>query len=499
MSFYRERFGHREGEFPVCEDVAARSIALPFFPEMTQSQVEQVADALAAVLEPCLDSGPWRQGLASSGLQRERRQARWLGAFGFAAMLACPVVLFHDVVAVLAEQPQWSELQYLTGWTPWVLLAGGLLFLLPVAWSAGMNPESRLFPRARAAYAGWGVTLYLLGFLLAWQVARIQGVGAELALRGPHGPLLRTAGPGLPGARHARWASTGGCGRTTSRSRAPTPGCSPRRAIIAEADRDALHAALEPVEVELAEDRFPFADDDVDIHMAIERRVTELAGPVGGKIHTARSRNDQVATDVAMFVRDERARRRSTASTDAHARARRRRPRQHLDWPLPGYTHLQRGQPVYLVAPPARLRLDARARPRAAALRLRAGRPPAARRRRAGGRELRHRPRRGRRASSASRRVMPNSIDAVSNRDFVLDFLAAAATCLTHLSRLGSELVLWSTRRVRLRRAARRVDERLVDHAAEEEPRRGRAAARQGAARVVGPRRGSTACCTRSR
>ena len=74
--------------------------------------------------------------------------------------------------------------------------------------------------------------------------------------------------------------------------------------IISEADRDELHAALLAVEIELAEERFPFRDDDVDIHMAIERRVTELAGAVGGKIHTARSRNDQVATDVAMFVRD---------------------------------------------------------------------------------------------------------------------------------------------------------------------------------------------------
>jgi hypothetical protein len=85
-----------------------------------------------------------------------------------------PLVLFHRVIAILAEQPK-PSLQYATGWMPWALLAAGLLFLLPVAWSAGMNPESRWFPRARAAYAGWGITLYLLGFLLAWQVARIQG------------------------------------------------------------------------------------------------------------------------------------------------------------------------------------------------------------------------------------------------------------------------------------------------------------------------------------
>src|ERR1700749_4888595 len=73
--------------------------------------------------------------------------------------------------------------------------------------------------------------------------------------------------------------------------------------IISAEERDELHRALVQVEHELADGEFPFADGDEDIHMAIERRVTELAGRVGGKLHTARSRNDQVATDVAMFVR----------------------------------------------------------------------------------------------------------------------------------------------------------------------------------------------------
>ena len=113
-------------------------------------------------------------GARQARIERERRQARWLGAWAFLAAAAAPVALFHDVVAVLAEQPK-LELQYLTGWTPWFLLAGGLAFLLPVAWSAGMDPESRWFPRARGAYTGWGVTLYLLGFTLAWQVEKIQG------------------------------------------------------------------------------------------------------------------------------------------------------------------------------------------------------------------------------------------------------------------------------------------------------------------------------------
>ena len=112
-------------------------------------------------------------GARQQRLEAGRRQARWLGAFGFAVALCAPVVLFRGVVATLAKDPE-PDLQYLSGWTPWILLCSGLLFLLPVAWSAGMDPESRWFPRARVAYTGWGVTLYLLGFTLAWQVEKIQ-------------------------------------------------------------------------------------------------------------------------------------------------------------------------------------------------------------------------------------------------------------------------------------------------------------------------------------
>src|SRR5579859_6299474 len=73
--------------------------------------------------------------------------------------------------------------------------------------------------------------------------------------------------------------------------------------IITADERDELRRALDQVERELTDGEFPFAEGDEDIHMAIERRVTELAGRVGGKLHTARSRNDQVATDMALFVR----------------------------------------------------------------------------------------------------------------------------------------------------------------------------------------------------
>src|SRR4051794_6648136 len=72
--------------------------------------------------------------------------------------------------------------------------------------------------------------------------------------------------------------------------------------IISERDRDELLNGLERVNDELERGEFPFQEDDEDIHMAIERRLTEIAGPVGGRLHTARSRNDQVATDMAMFT-----------------------------------------------------------------------------------------------------------------------------------------------------------------------------------------------------
>src|SRR6478609_8779889 len=97
---------------------------------------------------------------------------------------------------------------------------------------------------------------------------------------------------------------------------------------------------------ELEDRRFDVKDDDEDIHMAVERRLTEIVGPVGGKLHTARSRNDQVATDVALFVHERAhvARRMICELMGLLAK----RAEEHIDWPMPGYTHLQRAQPVYL-------------------------------------------------------------------------------------------------------------------------------------------------------
>jgi argininosuccinate lyase len=212
--------------------------------------------------------------------------------------------------------------------------------------------------------------------------------------------------------------------------------------IIAAEDRDALLAGLDAVALELREERFPFEPEDEDIHMAIERRLSEIAGPVGGRLHTARSRNDQVVTDLAMYTR-ERAAEARTAITGVMgvllARA-----HEHLDWPLPGYTHLQRAQPVYLGHHLlAYFWMLARDRSRFAFAEREAGRLPLGAGALAGvnfdtdrrlvAREL------------GFEEVVANSIDAVSGRDFILDYLSAAATCSTHLSRLGAELVLWSS------------------------------------------------------
>ena len=176
--------------------------------------------------------------------------------------------------------------------------------------------------------------------------------------------------------------------------------------------------------------------------MAIERRLTELVGPVGGKLHTARSRNDQVATDVALFVRDHADRARDGLRELMAVLV--ELAERHIDWPMPGYTHLQRAQPVYLshhllayfwmfdrdlarfghcYDATADLPLGAGA---LAGVNWNTSRATVAR-------EL------------GFDGVCENSLDAVSNRDFVLDYLHAASVCAMHLSRLGAEIVLWSS------------------------------------------------------
>jgi len=214
------------------------------------------------------------------------------------------------------------------------------------------------------------------------------------------------------------------------------------RGIVTGEDRALLLEGLDRVEAELQAGEFAFHPDDEDIHMAIERRLIELVGPVGGRLHTARSRNDQVVTDLALYTRE-----RTQAALAALERLMESvlgRAQEHADWPMPGYTHLQRAQPVYLGHHLlAYFWMFARDRRRFAFARREAGRLPLGAGALAGvnfdtDRELLAR-------ELGFDEVAPNSIDAVSGRDFVLDYLNAAATCATHLSRLGAELVLWSS------------------------------------------------------
>ena len=214
------------------------------------------------------------------------------------------------------------------------------------------------------------------------------------------------------------------------------------REIISVEDRDALHAGLEQVRSELADGAFPFTGADEDIHMAVERRLTEIVGPVGGRLHTARSRNDQVATDVAMFVRAHAHEARRRAGVLATALA--DQAEAHLDWAMPGYTHLQRAQPIYLSHHLlAYVWMLVRDRERFAAVVAACGRLPLGAGALAGVNFDTDRRSVARALGFVG--VAENSVDAVSNRDFVLDYLAAAATCATHLSRLGAEIVLWSS------------------------------------------------------
>lgn len=212
--------------------------------------------------------------------------------------------------------------------------------------------------------------------------------------------------------------------------------------IISTDDRNQLIDGLEKVGAELESDDFPFNSEDEDIHMAIERRVTELVGSVGGKLHTARSRNDQVATDMAMCVRAHSAK--AMEKTAALMRTLIELAEQHIDWVLPGYTHLQRAQPIYLshhlLAYFWMLKRDWS---RFSYARTQANRLPLGSGALAG---VNFKTDRAQLAAELGfDSTTPNSVDSVSNRDFVLDYLAAASTCATHLSRLGSELVIWSS------------------------------------------------------
>ncbi|MGP8007596.1 MAG: argininosuccinate lyase [Acidimicrobiales bacterium] len=215
-----------------------------------------------------------------------------------------------------------------------------------------------------------------------------------------------------------------------------------RAGILTDEEGEQVLGALDQVEQELDDGSFEFAPDDEDIHTAVERRVTELAGDAGAKLHTGRSRNDQIATDLRLFAK--RALRDVAGDVLVLQEVLLDRARQSDGVYLPGYTHLQRAQPVllahHLLAHGWALARDV---DRLLATVVRLDVSPLG-------------------AGALAGSSLPldpdgvaddlgfgsrfeNSLDAVSDRDFVVEALFDLALLGVHLSRIGEELVLWST------------------------------------------------------
>ncbi len=215
-----------------------------------------------------------------------------------------------------------------------------------------------------------------------------------------------------------------------------------RAGVLSHRETVSILGGLEQVRAELDAGRFPFAQEDEDIHMAIERRLTELIGPVGGMLHTGRSRNDQVALDIRLYLRDaigslvEEVRRFQVVLVE-QARA-------HLDVVMPGYTHLQQAQPVlfahHLLAYVEMLERD---KGRLHDARTRLNVMPLGSGALAGTNYPVDRAYIAKILGFPT--VTDNSLDAVSDRDFAIEVLAALSILIMHLSRLSEELILWSS------------------------------------------------------
>lgn len=215
-----------------------------------------------------------------------------------------------------------------------------------------------------------------------------------------------------------------------------------RAGLLKASELRAIVGGLERIENEIADGRFKFDIADEDIHLAVERRLIALIGEPGRKLHTGRSRNDQVALDMRLYLRDEIA---AMIALVAGLRAVLiRLARRHVATIMPGYTHLQRAQPVtlahHLLAYVEMLGRDRerfeQCAARTAIMPLGAGA--------LAGTTLRLDRRMVARALGF-RAITANSMDAVSDRDFVIDFLSAAALTQVHLSRMSEEIILWTS------------------------------------------------------
>jgi argininosuccinate lyase len=212
--------------------------------------------------------------------------------------------------------------------------------------------------------------------------------------------------------------------------------------IITDLEADTLIQGLETIRQEIDENRFEFIDQLEDIHMHIESRLIEIAGPVAQKLHTARSRNDQVAVDTRLYLRD--ATRQMIHRLYRFQRVIIALARKHLDTVLPGYTHLQRAQPVLLSHHlMAYFEMILRDIGRFKDCLKRINVMPLGSAALAGTTYPIDRSYTAQLLGFEA--ISANSIDAVSDRDFIIEFLAAAALCMVHFSRLSEELILWST------------------------------------------------------
>jgi argininosuccinate lyase len=215
-----------------------------------------------------------------------------------------------------------------------------------------------------------------------------------------------------------------------------------KQGIIAAEDAKAIAQGLETILSDIEAGRFTFKRALEDIHMNVEGRLAELIGPTAGRLHTARSRNDQVATDFRLWVRD------TVDALDAALlnlqRTLAEKALVHAGTVMPGFTHLQTAQPVtfghHLLA---YVEMIARDRSRFSDARTRLNESPLGAAALAGtsfdlDREMTA-------TALGFDRPMANSLDAVSDRDFVMEALAAASICAVHLSRFAEEIVIWTS------------------------------------------------------
>ncbi len=219
-----------------------------------------------------------------------------------------------------------------------------------------------------------------------------------------------------------------------------------QQGIITDNDAAAIREGLLTVLSEIEAGNFPFSTALEDIHMNVEARLKALIGEPAGRLHTARSRNDQVATDFRLWVRDQCDA--AISSLTALIEALLGQAEAGADWVMPGFTHLQTAQPVtwghHMMA---YVEMIARDRSRFQDARNRMNESPLGAAALAGtGFNIdRHMTA----EALGFDRPMANSLDAVSDRDFALEFLSASSICAVHLSRLAEELVIWSSAQFR--------------------------------------------------